>query len=430
MTPLPRGAAAAALFLATFLLAGVAAASASSLSGVAYKDLNRDAVQQTNEPVLSGHQIYLFDSGGHYVDSRTTDASGRYQFVGLTDGTYRLEYARSPWVAMRNDWVPTTTGSIRPVRSLQLSGNATADFGWRPIVRSTDIDAPISSYTGSNGLRIESFDDVVGAREIFDALMRGTVGSEASRVVVRFDYGTNNASTPLGASTDSSGRYTDYNATSYVTYGAWLDDGPRQLAHEYGHAWSMYHAYIAQQDPTLTAYLKARGLYGDPRVNSSYSWDAGEMIAEDYRQLLGPAEGQAAGQMNGEIPPAKDVPGLKDFLLNTFTQPPPSSSPPPPSEQALAVSSLAMNPSPVVKSGTASFTLSAPASVTVRILAADGSVVRTLLSGASRAAGGVSVAWDRKDASGRRAKPGAYSVSVSAAGGGQSASATKAFNVS
>jgi flagellar hook assembly protein FlgD len=90
-----------------------------------------------------------------------------------------------------------------------------------------------------------------------------------------------------------------------------------------------------------------------------------------------------------------------------------------------------MNPDPVKVTGTAAFSLSAPASVTVRILTGKGALVRTLLSGVATAAGSGSVTWDRKDASGRRVGKGTYSVRVDAVdASGQLASASAPFAVS
>src|SRR5207253_2412502 len=135
------------------------------------------------------------------------------------------------------------------------------------------------------------------------------------------------------------------------------------------------------------------GLAGDSRVGSSYEWSPREMIAEDYRELFGSANAQAAMQMNTQIPAAAAVPGLKDFLQNTYTKPPSGSgggsgggSGTP---TTLSMSGFTVSPQPVTKSGTVSFNLSAPASVTVRILDAGGTVVRTLLSSASKPAGAV-----------------------------------------
>jgi hypothetical protein len=126
------------------------------------------------------------------------------------------------------------------------------------------------------------------------------------------------------AARSNGGPYDQFTATSDVSYLSWLD-GDNELFHEYGHAWSLYFAYIVQQDPTMRAYLAARGLTGDVRLNSSYGWSVRELIAEDYRQLFGTPSAQAAAQMNREISPAADVVGLKSFLATGFTaQPPPA----------------------------------------------------------------------------------------------------------
>jgi flagellar hook assembly protein FlgD len=89
-----------------------------------------------------------------------------------------------------------------------------------------------------------------------------------------------------------------------------------------------------------------------------------------------------------------------------------------------------MSPDPVKTTGTVTFSLSAPASVTARVLTAQGALVRSLLAGAARPAGTVSVMWDRKDAAGHRMAKGTYRLQASAVdGAGQSAAATITFGV-
>lgn len=85
-----------------------------------------------------------------------------------------------------------------------------------------------------------------------------------------------------------------------------------------------------------------------------------------------------------------------------------------------------MNPDPVRTTGTASFMLSAPASVTVRVLTSQGALVRALLTNAAKPSGAVSLLWDRKDAAGRRVAKGSYRVEVSAA---NTATTTVGFSV-
>jgi Big-like domain-containing protein/SdrD B-like protein len=291
-----------------------------TVGGFVFSEADRDGVFETDEQPLANRHLFLFSGAGTYLTNTYSDASGWYSFGGLADADYRVEFAPAAWWAIREDWVPDTTGSLRPTREVHLVRTARADLGWRPIVRSTDAAAPITTYVGPSGLDVRSYDDVVSARQVHDRLVSGElVGSEARFVTVRFDF-TKAGSTSTVA-TGSNGVYTEYHATSNVTFLSWLE-GDDELFHEYGHAWSLYYAYIVQQDPSLSAYHEARGLVGDARIDSSYSWSAKEMIAEDYRQLFGTASARASTQLNRDVPPAADVVGLEAFLRTAFQQSP------------------------------------------------------------------------------------------------------------
>jgi hypothetical protein len=293
---------------------------AGTLGGFGFQDLNRDGIFEAGEKPLAAQHLFLYDAGGTYLGNAYTDAAGWYQFDNLPDGAYRVQFAPASWWAIRGDWVPDTTGSLYAVFNVQLTSTAFADFGWRAIVRSTDPNAPFSSYVGTNGLRVKSYDDVIPAKAIYDRLMSGLlIGPEARFTTIRFDFAPTGSTSTTAYS--AGGVYTSYAATSNVSFVSWLD-GDDGLFHEYGHAWSLYNAYMVQQDPTLAAYLRARGLAGDPRVGTSYAWNTREMIAEDYRQLFGTPSARAATQMNRDIPDAKDVPGLAAFLSDAFTAPP------------------------------------------------------------------------------------------------------------
>lgn len=332
-----------------------------TVTGTIFNDANRNGVLDAGETGFSGLFVDLTNSTGSVSLSTTTDSSGAFSFAGLADGTYQVFMDPQSWNGMSNGWTPTTTGSLKPSVSVSLTGSATVPMGLRAIVRSTTKTSPISSYVGPNGLTVNSYDDVVTAKQVFDDLMTGTeVGAEASTVTILFDWGSA-SQTSYGASGNSSGYY-NYHATSAITWGAWLTNGDLDLFHEYGHAWSMYYAYIVQKDPNLTSYLQARGLYGDPRIGTSYAWDPHEMIAEDYRELFGSANAQSFQQMNGDIPRASQVAGLKDFLTTTFTganapapspSPSPSTSPAPsPSPAPSSSPTPAPSPSPTkVKGG-------------------------------------------------------------------------------
>jgi hypothetical protein len=322
-----------------------AAASASTMSGRAFDDPGRSGVYQAGDTALANQQIYLFDGSGSYVGQAYTAADGTYSFTNLADGAYQVTYASPSWWALRANWVPDTTGSVRPVVNVQLTGSAEVDFGWRAIARSTNLAAPISEVVGPNGLTVESYDDVISAQTIYDTLMTGTIGSEARSVTVRFDWNTGSSSTTTSVNY-SNGMYSGYAAISYVTYDSWLDTGDATLAHEYGHAWGSYYAYMVQQDPTLQAYLTARGLWGNPNLNSSLSWNQWELLADDYRQLLGPPDARSYTPMNGSIPAAAQVSGLGNFLANVFTQgaPPTNTAAPSLSGSAAVGQTLTCNP--------------------------------------------------------------------------------------
>lgn len=128
------------------------------------------------------------------------------------------------------------------------------------------------------------------------------------------------SSTATSASS-SGGVYSSFNATIYLkgVDSSFADKPDAILAHEFGHAWSLYHLYLTQQRD-WTAWLEFRGIADDPRLDSTYPWSKTEMIAEDYRLLFSSATAleQWPGQMNSDIPDARDVPGLADFLQNVW----------------------------------------------------------------------------------------------------------------
>jgi hypothetical protein len=290
-----------------------------------FQETDRDGVFESDEQPLANKLVYLYNSTGTYLANASTNSTGWYQFTALADGAYRVEYDTVAWWDLWNDWAPSTTGSERPRVDVQLSGSARVDFGWRPITRSTDVNSPISTYTAPNGLRIRSYDDVVSAQEIWQDLTQGSLfGAESPYTVVNFDWGV--AEDAVATTVQVDGVYTGFSASITVHYLRWLDSGDQILFHEYGHAWSDYYATIVQQEgdfPKFTSYLKARGIDpNDPRLDTSHAWTPSEMIAEDYRQLFGSANAQLRGQENTDIPPAKDVLGLKEFLSTTFIQPP------------------------------------------------------------------------------------------------------------
>lgn len=128
------------------------------------------------------------------------------------------------------------------------------------------------------------------------------------------------SSTTAGVASGPGGYY-DFSATMHLkgVDSSFADKPDAILAHEYGHAWSLYHLYLTQQGH-WSAWLEFRGIAGDPRLDTTYPWTKMEMIAEDYRLLFSTptALAQWPGQMNSDISDAREVPGLADFLQNVW----------------------------------------------------------------------------------------------------------------
>jgi Bacterial Ig domain len=127
----------------------------------------------------------------------------------------------------------------------------------------------------------------------------------------------------------SGGAYTKYSATLYLkgvssTFASVPDS---QLAHEYGHVWTLYHLMMSRNGD-WSSYLGARWtsadgsvrLANDSRLDSGYEWDKAEIIAEDYRLLFGSpaAQSQRPLHLNSYIPQPNDVAGLREFFLATW----------------------------------------------------------------------------------------------------------------
>ena len=303
----------------------------STISGTVFHDTNRNGVQDAGETPMVGQGVVLVDAAGlSQIGYTSTDASGRYTFAGLADANYQVEYDGAEWFTIRNEWVPTTTGSIYPKKVITLTGQATVNFGWRQIVRSANENTPLSSYTAPNGLKLRSYNDAFTATELYSHILEGSlITQEAPYTTVYFDLETNSAFTGVTVS-GGPGNYTNYTASVTVPYISLLDNGDHVLFHEYGHAWSLYHGYITAQNTDFVEYLKLRGIANDPRLGSSHGWSTWELIAEDYRQLFGSPSAQQVSQENRDLPPAKYVSGLREYLSGAFMQSNIITPPPPP----------------------------------------------------------------------------------------------------
>ncbi|WP_411848625.1 SdrD B-like domain-containing protein [Staphylococcus pseudintermedius] len=69
-----------------------------------WEDLNKDGIQDDNEPGISNVKVTLKDADGNVVDTRTTDANGNYLFENVKEGDYTIEF-ETP-----EGYTPTVTG--------------------------------------------------------------------------------------------------------------------------------------------------------------------------------------------------------------------------------------------------------------------------------------------------------------------------------
>ena len=121
----------------------------------------------------------------------------------------------------------------------------------------------------------------------------------------------------------TNGRYTYFRANIYLKgVNSTMNTSPdAAVGHEFGHAWTLYYLYIAQQGD-WSSYLSARGIAGDPRLNTTYEWTDREIIADDYRLLFGSDLAiSERPHLNTDIPDPRNVPGLKQFFQTTWMTP-------------------------------------------------------------------------------------------------------------
>src|SRR3990172_311529 len=166
------------------------------------------------------------------------------------------------------------------------------------------------------GVRIEIYPNLVKARDVADVLKANAaslseIGPSLTITIDEYaDAGAGYASYNAGGGFSARIKFV---AESFVL-------APnRNMGHEYGHVYGWYYRWKLWSG-SWSSYLQARGLLGNPRLDSNYAWDVDEIFAEDYRQLLASPQAwqESLYQFNSEIPLASQVPGLQQFLCETW----------------------------------------------------------------------------------------------------------------
>ncbi len=79
-----------------------------SLGDYVWIDADRDGVQDPTETPVEGVPVMVRDAGGTSVDTAFTDATGKYTFTDLPDGSYDVCFNLSALPPAVDDYVPTT----------------------------------------------------------------------------------------------------------------------------------------------------------------------------------------------------------------------------------------------------------------------------------------------------------------------------------
>jgi len=210
----------------------------------------------------------------------------------------------------------TKLAGLALVALLALTLSAFIEWGAAP--RLAQAVSPVAVLKTTEGTRIEMYTTQITAQAVYDVLKRNGLNAEVGQtlglVQVWDDGGTTSA---LGFSfvagawvPTASMRLTAANLGMYPNF---------SVGHEFGHVFAHHYLWRVWSG-SWDSYLRARGLYGDSQLDSSYEWRQTEIFAEDYRQLLASFEAwqEVPSQLNKQIPLAIEVPGLQPFLCTTF----------------------------------------------------------------------------------------------------------------
>lgn len=63
----------------------------SSIGGKVWHDINGDGIQEDNETLIEGIDVYILDENKNIINSTKTDAFGRYEFDDLHEGNYYVK---------------------------------------------------------------------------------------------------------------------------------------------------------------------------------------------------------------------------------------------------------------------------------------------------------------------------------------------------
>lgn len=261
-------------------------------------------------------------SGTVTVAGTAWDGSGIARVdVAVDDGAFESAVGTTDWsYALDASSLPDASHTIT-ARAVDFSGESAMTSV--EVVVSNGPPASPDHMVTPEGVTIDIAPPVTGwtAQQVYDLLKPSAyqlslLGPDLT-VKVQTTYPS---STTTSVGTNGSA-YEYFKATIYLdarSTAGFLVRPDYTIAHEYGHAWTLYHLYMTHQKD-WTPWLEKRGLLGDTRLDTSYRWGKTEMIADDYRMLFGsPTAVSQANYINSQIPDPRTVPGLKDWFITTW----------------------------------------------------------------------------------------------------------------
>jgi hypothetical protein len=247
--------------------------------------------------------------------------------VAVDGGAYAAALGTASW-SYALDTSSLAAGShTLTARATDASGNVgTASLSFSVAGATALPPGVIEQLVTSEGVTIQIYSGVTGwtAQQIYQLLKANAIELARIGPSLTIKVQTTYPSATSASASATNGVYRNFRATTYLNASAGTVFPQRPddvMAHEYGAVWSMYHLYISH-GADWTPYLSARGLLGDPRVDSTFNWSKLEMIADDYRLLFGTAAAQAeAAYVNPDVPDPRTVSGLRDFFLGVWAVP-------------------------------------------------------------------------------------------------------------
>lgn len=203
------------------------------------------------------------------------------------------------------------------------------DGGGRPTGKVADMTA-----TFPDGMTIDVTVGNRTAQQVRDLLVAEGLRPEVAKTLTVKVQTTYASQCSTSVAKNGFGKYVNFAAAIYLQEGGGFSYQPQStVAHEYGHAATLYSLYL-KSNGDWNPYLRARGLIGDARLESGYSWTKREIAADDYRLLFGSslALQQRTRHLNPYITDPRYVAGLKEFMAGWLGMSAPVSPPPPPAQ--------------------------------------------------------------------------------------------------